>query len=696
MKRPQQNRVRGEGGKWIRLRMGLLCGALSLGMGLVVSAGWDLMIEQGDNWRELAEQQRQRRLRVRPKRGLFYDRNGSALSVSVEVPTVSLDAKELLRGVPAAEAVGVARESAARIGAALGIEPATVERKILAKRRWTWLRRRATPEQVEAVRRMSEGGEGVPKIRGLMIEGEPKRFYPRRELAGPLLGFVSPDGKGRDGLEYSLNEEVEGHPDQLRGLRDRSGRLIFSDGIDDERAFAGHNVHLTIDQGIQFAAERELVDAVKTFEASGGSVVVVDPHTGEILAMASYPGFNPNDYRQSTPTERRNRAVNDTFEPGSTMKIFTVAAGLEAKKLQPTQQLFCEDGVMRVDNVTIRDTHPSGWLPVTQILAQSSNICAAKIGLEMGEQKLYEGFRRFGFGQRTGAPLPGESSGTLRPRGRPWVQVETASASFGQGISVTNVQLAMATAVIANGGELMEARLVRQVTTADGETVRRAAPRVRRRVVSTRVAKQVAEMLVAVTEDGGTGGEADIQGFRVAGKTATAQKTDPKNGRYSLDNYVASFTGFVPAHDPEVVIAVTIDEPRVEHAGGAVAAPVFRRVAEMVLRYRGVTPRGTDEVDLKALGDLPDPARVTHAVIAASRGEPEVVQEISQTGTVRDGQVRLPNLVGVPMRSVLKQLSDTGLVAVMEGSGLLTSQTPPPGAVVNKGSSVELVFRPAS
>ncbi len=690
------NRIRSTEGKWIRLRMGLLCGVLALGLGLVVSAGWDIMVVDGKNWRDLAEDQRQRRLRVRPKRGMIYDRNGSALSVSVEVPTISLDAKELLRGVAPSDVPRVARSAASRIAAALDLDAALVERKILAKRRWTWLRRHVGASEVEAVRRLSNGEDGLEKIRGLMVEGEGKRFFPRRELAGPLLGFVSPDGKGRDGLEYSLNDDLEGHPDQLRALRDRAGRLIFSDGIEDERAFAGHNVHLTIDQGIQFAAERELATTVRTFEAKGGSVVVIDPHTGEILAMASYPGFNPNDYTESDPSDRRNRAVNDTFEPGSTMKIFTVAAGLEAKTLKPTQQLFCEKGAMKVDNVTIRDTHPSGWLPVSQILAQSSNICSAKIGLSLGEQKLYEGFRRFGFGQQTGAPLPGESSGTLRPRGRPWVQVETASASFGQGISITNVQLAMATAAIANGGELMEARLIRRVTTADGEVVRDSSPRIRRRVVSERVAKQLAEMLIAVTEDGGTGGEAAIDGYRVAGKTATAQKTDPRTGRYSLDNYVASFAGFVPAHHPEVAIAVTIDEPRVEHAGGSVAAPVFRRVAEMVLRYRGVTPEGAEKVDLKELSQRADPARATHAILAQARGEQPIVQEIVDVKTVQKDQVRLPDLTGAPMRSVLRQLTESGVIPVMEGTGLLASQSPPPGSVVEKGTSVQLIFRPAS
>jgi cell division protein FtsI (penicillin-binding protein 3) len=274
--------------------------------------------------------------------------------------------------------------------------------------------------------------------------------------------------------------------------------------------------------------------------------------------------------------------------------------------------------------------------------------------------------------------------------------VETASASFGQGISITNVQLAMATAAIANGGELMEARLIRRVTTADGELVRDSSPRIRRRVVSERVAKQLAEMLIAVTEDGGTGGEAAIDGYRVAGKTATAQKTDPKNGRYSLDNYVASFSGFVPAHTPEVAIAVTIDEPRVDHAGGSVAAPVFRRVAEMVLRYRGITPEGAEKVDLKELAGRADPARATHAILAQARGEEPLVQELVESKTVSKDQVRLPNLTGAPMRSVLRQLTESGVGPVLEGSGLLASQSPPPGSVVTRGSSVKLIFRPAS
>ncbi len=677
--------------------MGVLCGLLGLGLGFIVSAGFDLMVKDGEAWRELAEKQRQRRLQVIPKRGTVYDRNGSALAVSVEVPSVSLDAVELLRGVAPQSVPLVARDAANRLAKALSLDPALVERKILAKRRFTWLKRRISAEEAEQLRVLASRKEsGDHRIRGLRVDGEAKRFYPRRELAAPLLGFVAPDGEGKEGLEYAQNSELKGHLEQLRGLRDRSGRLIFAEGITDDQALAGHNLYLTIDQGIQFAAERELQNAAITFEANGGSVVVLDPYTGEILALASWPFYNPNDYRESEARERRDRAHTDAFEPGSTMKIFTISAGLQHGAITPTQKLYCEKGMMPVDNVVIRDTHPSEWLSITQVLAQSSNICAAKIGLSLGGHKLYEALRRFGFGQETDVPLPGESSGTLRPRGRPWVQVETAAASFGQGISVTNLQLALAVGAIANGGNLMEPVLIKKVTSASGELIREGAPHVRRRVVPKRVAKTVAEMLVAVTEGHATGTEAAIDGFQVAGKTATAQKTDPRTGRYSLDKYIASFVGFVPAGDPAVVVAVAIDEPMVDHAGGNVAAPVFRRVAEMALRYRGLIPKGTERVDLAELASEPDPAHVTYEVLRQAEGKRPNVQEVQKTGKLASGEVRVPDMTGWPVREALKRSVELGAVPRVQGSGLLASQSPAPGQVLKKGSVLELVFEPAS
>jgi len=682
--------------RYVRLRMGMLCGLLALGLGLVVSAGWDLMVGDGAAWRELAESQRQRRLHVAPKRGGVYDRNGSALAVSVEVPSVSLDAVELLRAVPSQQVPVVARDAANRIAAVLGIDAAQVERRILAKRRFAWLKRQISAVEADKIRELSADSQGDKKIRGLVVEGEGRRYYPRRELAGPLLGFVAPDGEGKDGLEFSLNDDLKGNAEQLKGLRDRSGRLLFSDGIEDDRAFAGHNVYLTIDQGMQYVAEHELQATARTFEAAGGSVVVVNPYTGEILALASWPLFNPNDYTDSEPDQRRDRAMSDVFEPGSTMKMFTVAAGLADNVITPTQKLYCEKGVMQIDNVTIRDTHPSEWLTISQILAVSSNICAAKIGLGLGEEKLYEALRRFGFGQESGLPFPGESAGTLRPRSRPWVQVETASAAFGQGIGVTNIQMGMAAAALANGGELMEPLLVRKVTTSTGEVVREVAPHVRRRVVSKEVARAVAEMLVAVTEGEGTGVEAAVDGYRVAGKTATAQKTDPLTGRYSIDKYIASFVGFVPAEKPVVAIAVTLDEPMVEHAGGAVAAPIFRHVAQMALKLAGLTPRGTDHADVNVLARSPDPANATYDALREAQGKKPAVQEVVATGPVPAGKVRVPNMTGWPARQALKSAVELGVTPKLKGSGLLVSQVPPPGSLLDKGAELLLVFEPAS
>jgi cell division protein FtsI (penicillin-binding protein 3) len=654
------------------------------------------MVVDGSDWRDIAERQRQRRLHMTPKRGTLDDRNGSALAVSVDVPGISLDAVELLRSVPPQRVPVVARDAANRISQALGIDPADVERKILKKRRFSWLKHYATPDETERVRQLSDVTQGDSVIPGLVVEGEGRRYYPRRELAGSLLGFVSPDGDGKDGLELSLNPELEGHVEQLRGLRDRSGRLLFSDGIQDEQALAGHDITLSIDQGIQFVAERELRNAARTFEAAAGSVIVVEPRTGEILAIASYPGYNPNDYGDSDPEARRERALSERFEPGSTMKMFTVAAGLAAGAITPTQQLYCEKGFMPLDNVVIRDTHPSEWLTISQILAISSNICAAKIALSMGGDKLYETFRRFGFGEPTEVPLPGESSGMLRPRGRPWVQVETASAAFGQGISVTALQLAMGAAAIANGGELMEPILVKRVTTATGEVIREAVPKVRRRAVAATVARTVAEMLTAVTEGEGTGVKAALEGYQVAGKTATAQKVDPRTGLYSVDKFISSFVGFVPARDPEVAIAVVIDEPMVEHAGGAVAAPVFHEVARMALQYRGLTPQGTQHADPAELARRPDPAHAVYEEWRKAQGLPAPVQDVQPAAKVAPGKVRVPDMTGYPLRLAIQKSVEVGVKPKVEGTGLLSRQVPSPGQIVDQGSEVVLVFEPAT
>ena len=674
--------------------MGILCGLMGIGLGVVVSAAYGIQVERGDEWRELAEKQRQRRLHVAPKRGTVYDRNGTALAVSVEVPSISVDAYEMVRRVGDRELPAFLDEASQRIGKVLSMEPTRVREKLARRRRFAWLKRRVTAEEVVAIRAL---GEGDGKLAGLMVEGEGHRYFPNRELAGPMLGFVSPGGEGKDGLELTLNEELRGHIEEVRGLRDRSGRLIFSEGVKNEKALAGHNVYLTIDQGIQYVAERELASAVHTHEAASGSVVVVDPSTGEILAMATYPSCNPNDIGKSEFSARRNRAITDQFEPGSTMKVFTMAAALSARTIAPTETVYCEDGAMAIDNVIIRDTHSSGWLTPTQLLAVSSNIGAAKLGLGLGERRLYEAFRRFGFGEQTNLPLPGETDGVLRPRGHPWVQVETAAASFGQGISVTTMQLAMGVAAIANRGRLLRPILVRRITDGAGNIVLDTPVKVVREAVSPNVARLVSEMLVAVTEGDGTGIEAAVPGFQTAGKTATAQKTDPATGKYSKDLYTASFIGFVPADHPRVAIAVVLDEPMITHAGGAVAAPVFRRIASMSLRYMGVNVKDAETTPLADLGDEIDPAENTYAAVAPTAAPVPPIATVRPSPSVAEsGAKAVVDVTGQPASSALRTLMKQGFVPQIIGSGRVMRQEPAAGTMVPLGTVIQLFLEPTS
>ncbi len=678
--------------KWIRLRMGVLCGVMGLGLGGLVSSAYRVQVEDGPKWRETAERQRQRRLHIEPKRGTILDRNGTPLAVSVEVPSVSADVVEMLRGTEPAAHEATLRDAATRMASALNLDATELYGRLATKHRFVWVKRRISGEEAGAIRDLGDPKKQPHPVKGLAIEGEGHRYYPGRELAGPVLGFVAPDGFGKDGLELAMDDELRGHVEEVKGLRDRAGRLIFSEGVTDEGALAGHDVYLTIDEGIQHVAERELDAAHGTYETKGASIAVLDPNTGEILAMASSPGYNPNDYGESEPDARRLRAVTDRFEPGSVMKVFTVAAALAAGTLKPTEQIYCEHGNYQIGSVTIHDSHINDWLTPTQVLAKSSNIGALKIGLGLGEPGLYSAFRRFGFGEPTGLPLPGEAAGVLRPRGRPWFDVETANASYGQGISTTTVQLAMAFGAIANGGRLLEPVLVRKVTDGRGQLVREGVPRVRREVVPPYVAKMVTEMLTAVVEGEGTGKEAAMTGFRVAGKTATGQKVDTATGKMSMEKFTASFVGFVPAERPRLVIAVVLDEPMIGHYGGDLAGPVFRRVAEASLRYLGVTPPPGAKV-AKVTRDN-DPADVTLTVMRP-KDAPEPAPATPAVAPP-PGSVKVPDLTGLAAREAVKVIAQAGLLPQVEGSGRLVRQNPAAGAAAPKGSTVRLVLEPAS
>jgi cell division protein FtsI (penicillin-binding protein 3) len=674
------------------MRMGVLCGLMGIALGGIVSSAWRVQVEDGLVWSDMAVKQRQRRLHIEPKRGTIFDRNGAPLAVSIEVPSVSADVAEMLQGSDSRpEQDARLREAARRLAAVLGMDAADIVARLEPRHRFVWIKRRVTSQEADAIRDLGDPKKQVVPIRGLSIEGEGHRYYPGRELAGPLLGFVSPDGQGKDGVELSLDEDLRGKVEEVRGLRDRSGRLIF-DGVNNERALQGNDVVLSVDEGIQHVAERELDAAMRTYETRGGSLTVVDPLTGEVLALASVPGYNPNDYTESDVDSRRDRVVADRFEPGSVMKPFMIAGALTAGTLKPTDAIDCEHGVFQIAGITIHDTHINDVLTPTQILARSSNIGALKIGLQLGESALYADYRRFGFGEPTGIPVPGESEGVLRPKARPWYDAETASASFGQGITVTTLQLAMAMSAIANGGKLLEPILVRQVTEGNGAVARSSSTRVRREVVPVGVARTVAEMLTAVTEEGGTAVEASIAGYRVAGKTSTAQKVDPATGKYSADKYTAVFVGFVPVEHPRLVVAVVLDEPMIGRYGGDLAGPVFRRVAEASLRYLGVTPAtGILKGGTAARGaDPADPAP------AAMKPVPSSALPVAPSEPMPPGSVRVPDTTGLPAHEVIVAISRAGLVPRVEGSGRAVRQTPAAGAPAARGTAVRVVLEPAS
>jgi cell division protein FtsI (penicillin-binding protein 3) len=646
--------------RWFRARIALLGVCVMCVAMLVVVRAFHVQISTGDRLREMAEDQHLRHLRVSPRRGAIYDRHGAELAVSADVDSVYANPRRLkaMEQDPTTVARSIAK--------VLDVDPQQLAKRLGADRYFVWIERRVTPNEATRIRELD--------IPGIELTTEARRYYPNRHLAAHLVGFADIDGRGIEGIELAYEDRLRGSDRRVEAIRDRRGHVVFADDMEDDRTIQGQSVVLTIDKAIQHIAERELALGVRTFEARGGSVVVMDPSTGEILALANYPPFNPNEPSKHPTAHRRNRAVVDRFEPGSTVKPFTMAAALAAGAVKPNQSINCENGVTRMGGRLLHDAHPYEWLTPTQILAYSSNIGTAKIAQDLGKKDLYRGFRRFGFGEPTGLGVPGETAGILRHYRR-WYEIDTAAVSFGQGMSVTNVQLATAMSAIANGGRLMQPMLVRRMSDGHGATIEENKPRVRRQVVPRRVAKLVGQMLTAVTEPGGTAIEAAVNGYLVAGKTGTAQKADYVHGGYAKDKWLASFIGFAPADRPSVVISVVIDEPVIAHYGGTVAGPVFRRIAEVTLRHMGIAPEGRQAVL----------AKKKEQQIAVAEAEPAPEEE-----AVEKGESAVPNVRSLPLRQAVIALHAESLVAHVQGSGIVVAQDPAPGKAVSHGSVVRL------
>lgn len=525
-----------------------------------------------------AERQQERLVKLEPKRGTIVDRLGRELAVSLDVESVY--------GVPTE--VDNPRSVARQLGRILRENPAEFEKRLASDRRFVWLSRKVDPAKAAQVRRLD------PRAIGLQTES--RRFYPKKTLAGSVLGFTNIDNKGIEGVELWYDDMLRGVDGLVLAEKDARGRTVFpgGHGFQFRQPQPGKDITLTLDEVIQHIAEKELDRGLAEAKARGGVCIVMNPHTGEVLALSvrstlrGRGAFNPNEPTQYRPEEWRNRAVTDAFEPGSIFKVVTAAAALEEKLVHPQERIDCGAGSIQVADRVIRDAHKNGVLTFTDVIAESSNVGTIKVAQRLGKARFAKYIDAFGFGKKTGIDLPGEIPGLTRDH-RLWSGVSLASMSIGQEIGVTPIQMAGAFSAIANGGTLMKPYLVSEIGDSKDEERVAFGPVIAGRAISEGTSRALRQILQKVVESG-TGQKAKPASYTAAGKTGTAQKIDQRTGQYSKEDYVSSFVGFAPAAAPKLVIVVMVDSPVGVSWGGSVAAPVFRAVAEQSLTYLQVQP----------------------------------------------------------------------------------------------------------
>jgi len=546
---------------------------MGLGFGLVALRLVYLQVYQRTALASRAERQQERLVKIEPKRGTIYDRMGRELAVSLDVDSAY--------GVPAE--VDNPRQLAKQLSQILREDPHSLEKRLTSDKRFVWLSRKMTPGKAEKVKEL-----GSKEI-GIRLES--RRFYPKKTLAGPVLGFTGMDNEGLEGLERAYDKALRGVDGWLLAEKDAVGRTVFpgGPGFQYKLPKPGHDIVLTIDEVIQHIADKELDAAVQSARAKGGVCLVMNPQTGEVLALSvrttghSRPAFNPNEPQRSKPGEWRNRAVTDAFEPGSIFKAVLAAAALEEKIVHPLERLDCSAGKIQVADRVISDAHKNGVLTFTDVIAESSNVGTIKVALRLGKERFARYISAFGFGRKTGIDIPGEIPGLLKDQ-RLWSGVSIGSISIGQEIGVTPIQMATAYCAFANGGTLMKPYIVSEIVDRGGNEGKKFGPTPVARAISPETCAKVNKMLQRVVETG-TGQKARPTGYTAAGKTGTAQKIDQKTGGYSKKDYVSSFVGFAPAGAPKLVVLVMIDTPEGVIYGGSIAAPVFKAVAEQSLAY---------------------------------------------------------------------------------------------------------------
>jgi cell division protein FtsI (penicillin-binding protein 3) len=642
-----------------------------------------------------AQRQQQRIIEISPKRGAIYDRNLHALAMSIKVDSAFAIPNEIKDKALAAQL----------LSGVLGIPRDLVESRLDSSQNFVWIERKLTSEKSEAITALN--------LKGVYTQAENKRFYPKADLASHVLGFVDVDEKGLGGIEYALDNQIRGKSEKIVMMADAHQKW-FDGG--EARRDRGANVVLTLDEKIQYIAERELAAAINKTHALAGTVVVMNPNNGELLAVANWPTFNPNAASAGTPAEfRMNRAVSALYEPGSTFKLITLAAAFDQGITNPDEVFDCENGATYVAGHKIHDHKRFGMLSVADILAQSSDVGAIKIAERLGAPKFYDYIHSFGFGTPTGVDLPGESRGLLRPLVN-WSPISIGAISMGQEVGVTPMQLISAVSAIANGGMLYKPHIVAEIRRGETVLPREGllATSEPRRVIQPETAATLRRLMEGVVLNG-TGTRARLDGWTSAGKTGSAQKIDPNTGRYSPTQLIASFTGFAPINTPAVAILISLDSPVGPHEGGQVAAPVFKRVAEQVLPYLDVSPDVPVNQQLvqaaykkQAQSDAENLEDFTPSDLLLLPEQPEGFSSSAETHSTsnstatshltlavtadEDTEISIPDFSGKTMRDVTEMCLRLGLDPVLVGTSLATEQAPAAGSQVRRGSRITVQF----
>ena len=651
-----------------RLRVLLLAAAVGVAALAVAVQLYTFQVLRAEGLRARALEQHRTRVIVPAMRGTITDRNGIVLALSTEARSLYAHPGRVANAARAAD----------KLAPVLGQRRAAILGELRSDKPFVYLARFLEPEVAERVSRLGlELGGTEP----FGFETEPRRVYPRAETAVHVVGFATIDGDGVEGVEAVLDDELRGDPRVYVLFRDAHARGLRQ--LASEGRKKASDVVLTLDVVLQHLVETELDRAMRESRSAAASAVMLDPATGEILALANRPAADANRYGRADAEARRNRAVVDRFEPGSTFKIVPLAAALEAGKIRPDVPIFCERGVYRANGRVIHDVAPHGALTPEEILTKSSNIGMVKIAMTLTRRELSEMIERFGFGERTGVELPGENRGFVRPPSQ-WSAFSQGSLAFGQEIGVTALQLASAFAAVAHDGVLVPPRVILGTRDREGSLVRRSAPDARR-VVGPATARAITAMLENVVEEG-TGRRASVPGYRIAGKSGTAQKPLEKGGGYSDSDYMASFAGFAPAGRPRLVLLVVLDSPRGGgYYGGEVAAPVFARIMTEALRYLRV-PADEPYVPPEA----PEPSASQLLVAQTRPARPE--HGVAEAPPIPVGEGFTPDVLGLDLRRAVATLAARGCHPRVEGRGIVQSQDPSPGSPLERGAACSIVL----